>query len=162
MKWGIQMKLLFKERLFSWLDSYDIFDEYGEVVYRVEGQLSFGHTLHINDAYDRHIGTVKQVLLSWLPKFEIYENDVLKGYIEKELTFFKAKYHLDFLGWHIDGDLFEWDYQILDEQDEVIATITKELFNFTDTYSIEITKKENALYALMVVLAIDAEKCSRN
>ena len=29
------MKLLFKQRLFSWLDSYDIFDENGARVYQV-------------------------------------------------------------------------------------------------------------------------------
>ena len=47
------MKLLFRQRIFSWLDSYDIFDENGETVYTVKGQLSFGHKLfiyvHCND-----------------------------------------------------------------------------------------------------------------
>ena len=27
------MKLLFKQRLFSWFDSYDIYDEFGNTVY---------------------------------------------------------------------------------------------------------------------------------
>ena len=39
---------------------------------------------------------------------------------------------------------------------------TKEVFNWTDTYSIEVANPEDGLMALMVVLAIDAEKCSRN
>ena len=30
------MKLLFKQRLFSWFDSYDIYDEAGNTVYVVE------------------------------------------------------------------------------------------------------------------------------
>ena len=33
------MKLLFRQRFFSWLDSYDIFDEYGNTAYQVEGRL---------------------------------------------------------------------------------------------------------------------------
>ena len=37
----------------------------------------------------------------------------------------------------------------------------KELFHWADTYVIDIERAEDALYALMVVLAIDAEKCSR-
>ena len=37
------MKLLFKQRLFSWFDSYDIYDEAGNTVYVVKGQLSWGH-----------------------------------------------------------------------------------------------------------------------
>lgn len=45
------MKLLFKQRIFSWLDSYDIYDEKGETVYTVKGQLSFGHKLFIYNKY---------------------------------------------------------------------------------------------------------------
>ena len=40
------MKLLFKQRFFSWLDSYDIYDEHGNTIYTVEGKLSWGHCLH--------------------------------------------------------------------------------------------------------------------
>jgi uncharacterized protein YxjI len=34
------MKLLFKQRFFSWFDSYDIYNEAGDIVYTVKGQLS--------------------------------------------------------------------------------------------------------------------------
>lgn len=34
------MKLLFRQRIFSWFDSYDIYDEWGNTVYTVRGQLS--------------------------------------------------------------------------------------------------------------------------
>ena len=40
------MKLLFKQRLFSWLDSYDIYDENEQTVYVVKGQLAIGHCLN--------------------------------------------------------------------------------------------------------------------
>lgn len=36
------MKLLFKQRFFSWFDSYDIFDESGNVIFIAKGQLSWG------------------------------------------------------------------------------------------------------------------------
>ena len=39
------MKLLFKQRLFSWFDSYDIYDEAGTPVYTVQGRLAWGHKL---------------------------------------------------------------------------------------------------------------------
>ena len=62
------MKLLFKQRFFSWFDSYDIYNEAGETVYTVEGKLSWGHCLHILDAAGNHIGTVKERVLTLLPK----------------------------------------------------------------------------------------------
>ena len=156
------MKLLFKQRFFSWFDSYDIFGEDGATLYTVKGQLAWGHLLKIFDAQENEVGTVKQKILTLLPKFELYQNDSYLGCITKEFTFFKPKFDIDFNGWHIEGDFFEWDYSILDGQGNCIATVTKELWNWTDTYVIDVADPADALYALMLVLAIDAEKCSRD
>ena len=156
------MKLLFKQRFFSWFDSYDIFDETGETVFTVEGKLSWGHKLHILNHHGEHIATVKQVVLTWLPKFELYEGDRYIGSINKKLTFLKPQYEIDFNGWNITGNFLEWDYNIVTSSGQTVATVNKELFNFTDTYTIDTINDSDALYALMVTLAIDAEKCSRN
>lgn len=156
------MKLLFKQRLFSWFDSYDIYNEAGETVYTVKGQLSWGHCLRIFDTYGNEIGTVKERILTFLPKFEIYLGDKYIGCISKEFTFLKPKYNIDYDGWHIEGDFFEWDYSILSQDGQNIATVSKQLFNLTDTYIIDVNDSQDALCALMLVFAIDAEKCSRN
>ena len=156
------MKLLFKQRFFSWLDSYDIYDEAGRTVYTVKGELAWGHCLKIYDAHGREVGTVKQRLLTWLPKFEMYLKDQYLGCISRELTFFTPKYHIDCNGWQVEGDWFEWDYQILDDAGRAVASISKELWNWTDTYVINVINPQDALCALMLVLAIDAEKCSRS
>ena len=50
----------------------------------------------------------------------------------------------------------------MDESYDTVAIIRKEIFNFTDTYVINVKDPEKALDALMFVLAIDAEKCTRN
>lgn len=155
------MRLLFKQRLFSWFDSYDIYDEAGNVAFSVEGKLSWGHKLVIYDAYHREVGMVLQRVLTFLPKFEIYEFGNYLGCISKEFTFFTPRYDIDFNGWHIEGTLMEWDYSIYDGNGRSVAEISKELFHFTDTYVIDVRDPQDALRALMFVLAIDAEKCSR-
>ena len=155
------MRLLFKQRIFTWFDSYDIYDENQQPVFTVEGQFYWGHCLHILDRGGYHVGTVQEKVFSWLPSFEIYEGETYMGRITKEFSFFKPSFSLDFKGWTIDGDWFEWDYQIMDGS-RVVATITKELFHWADTYVIDVENSADALYVLMVVLAIDAEKCSRN
>lgn len=156
------MRLMFKQRLFSWFDSYDIYDENGEVVYTVEGQISWGHCLKIFDAFGREIGMVKERVLSLLPKFEMYLDGAYIGCISKEFTFLRPKYNIDCNGWHIEGDFFEWDYRILGTYGQNIATVDKQIFNFTDTYVIDVYEPQNVICALMLVLAIDAEKCSRD
>ncbi|MBQ6699581.1 MAG: LURP-one-related family protein [Oscillospiraceae bacterium] len=156
------MKLLFKQRFFSWFDSYDIYDENGNTVYSVEGQLAWGHCLKIFDTSGREIGMVKERILTFLPKFEMYLYDDYIGCISKEFTLFKPAFNIDCNGWHVEGDFFEWDYRIIGSRGENIASVSKELFNWTDTYVIDINDPRDALCALMLVLAIDAEKCSRN
>ena len=69
------MRLIFKQRLFSWFDSYDIYNQAGETVYSVKGQLSWGHCLKIFDNREREIGTVRERVLTLLPKFEMYLED---------------------------------------------------------------------------------------
>ena len=155
------MKLLFKQRFFSWFDSYDIYNEAGQTVYTVKGQLAWGHCLKIYDAQEVEIGTVKERILTFLPKFEMYLGNRYIGCISKEFTFFRPKFNIDCNGWQVDGDWFEWDYQILDGSGRSVANVTKEIWNWTDTYVIDVVNPNDALCALMLVLAIDAEKCSR-
>lgn len=80
------MKLLFKQRMFSWFDSYDIYDENENTVYVVKGQLSWGHCLKIFDTEENELGTVKQEVLTWLPKFELYEGENYIGCLEREIS----------------------------------------------------------------------------
>ena len=156
------MKLLFKQRFFSWFDSYDIYDEAGNVVYTVEGKLSWGHCLHILDAAGNHIGTVKERVLTFLPKFEMYMGDRYVGCIQKAFTFFTHRFDIDCNGWQVQGSFLEWDYEVTEPCGALVACITKELFNWTDTYVIDVANPMDAMAVLMLVLAIDAEKCSRN
>lgn len=156
------MRLLFKQRFFSWLDSYDIYDEAGQTVYTVKGQLAWGHCLKIFDANGYEVGTVKEKVLTWLPKFDMYLGQQYIGCIRKEFTFLRPKFTIDCNGWQVEGHWLEWDYRILNGMGQEVATVTKELFNWTDTYVIDVQNPSDALCALMLVLAIDAEKCSRD
>ena len=156
------MKLLFKQRFFSWFDSYDIYNEAGQTVYTVKGQLSWGHCLKVFDPHGNELGTVKERVLTYLPKFEVYLGAQYIGQISKEFTLFRPKYNIDFNGWHIEGNWLEWDYSIVGAGSEPVATVSKQIFQWTDTYMIDVARERDALCALMFVLAIDAEKCSRN
>ena len=156
------MKLLFKQRFFSWFDSYDIYDEAGNTVYVVKGELSWGHLLRIYDAAGNDLGMIKEKVLTWLPKFEMYLGERYIGCISKEFSFFKPRYNIDCNGWQISGDWLEWDYTIQGSSGQTVATVSKEIWNWTDTYVIDVSDPQDALCVLMMVLAIDAEKCSRN
>ena len=125
----------------------------------MKGALSWGHCLHIYDADDNHVGTVKEEILTFLPKFAMYVHDLYIGQIKKEFTFFKPRFTLDCNGWEVNGDFLEWQYDVLDNG-RPIMHVTKEFWHFTDFYVLDIEEPQNQLYALMIVLAVDAAKCS--
>ena len=155
------MKMLFKQKIFSWFDSYDIFDENHEILYTVKGQFGWGHVLKIFDRNGNEVGMIKEKVFTWLPKFIIYKNDVEVGYIRKEFTFFKPKFTIDYNSWRVEGDFLGWDYRIYSNEKK-IAKVTKQLFKLTDTYVIDVDNPSDALDALMLVLSIDVEECTRN
>lgn len=152
------MKLIFKQRVFSWFDSYDIYDEYGNTVFTVEGKMSWGKKLHINDASGTHIATLQQKIFSFMPTFDIFLGERHVGSIKKEFTFFTPSFNIDFNGWHVEGNFLEWDYNIKNESGDIVATLEKKIMNWTDTYVLEIAEAYDAVTVLMVALAIDAEK----
>ena len=79
----------------------------------------------------------------------------------KRFTFFRPSFDIDYRGWYVQGDFFEWDYTILNSANKKVATVYKELLHLTDTYIIDVRDSRDVLDVLMLVLAIDAEKCSR-
>lgn len=155
------MKLLFKQRFFSWFDSYDIYHEDGSTAFTVEGKLSWGHRLEIYDPEHFYLGRIQEEVFTLLPRFVLYEGENRIGLLQKEFTFFKPRFSLDCNGWEVNGDFMGWDYQVTDGAGRFIMSASKELFHLTDTYVIDVPDPENALLALMIVLAIDAAKCSQ-
>ena len=84
----------------------------GDTVYTVEGQLAWGHCLKIFDPAGNELGTVKQRVFTFLPKFELFLGDSYLGCIYKEFSLFVPRFNIDCNGWQVDGSFMEWDYRI--------------------------------------------------
>lgn len=156
------MKLLIRQRVFSWTDSYDVYDETGEARYEVTAEFfSFGHKIHV---YDKRTGTevgaIHEKLFTFLPRFEIVIRDHVVGTVSKELSFFVPRYHVDYRGWDVEGDFMGWDYTVTDGRTRVM-TISKELLRWSDTYVLGYSDPANEIPGLLLVLAIDAANCSK-
>ena len=157
------MKLILKQKLFSILDSFEVYGEDGNTVYKVKSELALGHKLKILNAQGETVGEVKQKLIAITPTFELHENGKKIGALKKKLfKLFGSAYTIEELGWTAKGNFTEWNYSIEDSNGNRVATIGKQLLNLTDTYAIDVANPQYALYALMFVIAIDAEKCSRD
>ena len=157
------MQLLIKQRIFSWTDSYDVYDENGEARYEVADEfLSLGHQIHVYDKRSgQEVGSIHQKFFTFTPEFEIVINGQVQGTIRKEFTFFTPRYEVSYRGWDVEGDLMGWDYRVMQGNMEIMS-ITKELFNWSDTYVLRYQNPANEMPGLLLVLAIDAVNCSKN
>lgn len=154
------MRLLIKQRVFSWTDTYDVYDENGNVKYFVKAEfLSLGHRIHIYDIHQNEIGLIKEKLLTLLPVFEIETGGVTRGQIAKKFTLFKPKYEVDFNGWRVEGDFMGWDYEVYSGCSSIIH-ISKELFHWGDTYVIDFGNPQDEVMGMLLVIAIDAANCT--
>ena len=154
------MKLLIKQRVFSWTDTYDVYDESGNTKYFVKAEfLSLGHKIHVYDTEEQEVGMIREKLMRLLPTFEI-EGAGIRGKIEKKISLLKPKYQVDFNGWQVKGDFMAWNYDVTDKHGNIAAHITKELLHWGDTYVIDYADPADELMALLLVIAIDAANCS--
>lgn len=156
------MRLLIKQRVFSWTDTYDVYDEWEQVKYFVKADFfSLGHQIRVYDRNDREVGCIREKLLSFLPAFEVEQNGVTVGTVQKRFSFFKPRYEVDYKGWRVEGDFLGWDYEVYDGC-SVAAHISQKPLHWGDTYVIECADGEDELACLLLVVAIDAANCEND
>lgn len=157
------MQLLIKQRVFSWTDTYDVYDETGAAKYFVKAEFfSFGHQIHVYDkCTGQELGSVHQKLFTLMPTFEIVIGGQVRGTVRKKFTFFSQNYQVDYRGWDVEGDFMGWDYRVMQGAVEVMS-ISKELFRWGDTYALRYGNPANELPGLLLVIAIDAANCSND
>lgn len=152
------MKLYVKPRAFSWFDNYKIFNEEGESVYSIKGELSWGHCLKMYDMEGKEVCVIRENRDALLPKFEMYVDGNYIGSINKEGDMDKNAYTIDYNDWRVEGDLMETEYRLYNGLGYQVAIMSKEVLSQKDTYRIKITNPEDELLILMITVAIDAEK----
>ena len=98
------MKLYIKQKVFSWMDRFTVFDETGADKYHVEGEFfSWGKKLYVTDLTGHETAFIQQKVFSMMPRFFVYIDGVERAEIVKRLTFFYEKYEIEGLDWTISG-----------------------------------------------------------
>ena len=137
-------------------ERFDIKDDRGNVAYQVEGSFfKIPKTFTIYDASGEQVSEISKEVLTFLPRFEIQLSNGDSFYIRKKLTFFRDKYEFDNLGLRIEGNIWDLNFKLLDDRDQVIAEITKEIFHLTSTYSVTVYEDSYADLVISLCVAID-------
>ncbi len=149
------MRLIIKQKVFSWGDKFFVTDTNGDIKYIIQGEVfSLGKKLHIYDSDSNEVAFISQKLLSIKPCFLIFRDKIKTAEIVKDFSFFRPSYSIDGLNWKIDGNLLAHKYTIK-ENGISIAIIDKEFFTWGDSYTLDISDSAEEIIALSVILAID-------
>ena len=150
------MNFYMKQRVFSWKDRFEIYDDAGNVRYYVEGEVfTFGKKLHVMDANGNEVVFVHEKVWSMFPRYYIDRNGQQVAEVLREFSFFKPRYTIYGLDWKIFGDFWDHEYEI-NNGILPIVRVSKEWFTFGDAYQISIDDSVDEAVAIAVVLVIDA------
>ena len=137
-------------------ERFDIKDDRGNIDYQVEGSFfQIPKSFTIYDAQGQTVSQISKIFLTFLPRFEIKLSDGTSFYIRKKLTFFRDKYEFDDLGLRIEGNIWDLNFKLLDNRDQVVAEITKELFHLTSTYQVNVYDEAYSDLVISLCVAID-------
>lgn len=156
------MTLYLKQRIFTISDKYSIFDENEDPVFNVEKQFfSIPSRFIISDINGNELFVLKKNFTLFLASYDIYKGYYLCASVQKELSFFKAKFSVksQYGNFVIDGDIFDHNFSILKDGIS-IGSVNKKLFAFSDSYVLDIIDDKNAAFFCALVIAID--NCMHN
>ena len=137
-------------------ERFDIKDDRGVVNYQGEGSFfQIPKTFIIYDAYGEQVSEISKEFFTLLPRFNIQLRDGSNFVIRKKLTFWRDRYEFDNLGLRIEGNIWDLNFKLLDDRDQLVAEIRKEIFHLTSTYTVTVYEDSYADLVISLCVAID-------
>ena len=86
------------------------------IMFSIQSAVVFhgGHKLDVYDPSGHCLATIKEEILTFMPRFSFYIDNHYIGSFQKKLSFLFPKYVLEFNDRSIDGDFMNWNYTISD------------------------------------------------
>ena len=151
------MKLYIKQRIFSFSDKYDIYDENENLVYHVDSEFfSLVAKLRLLDVNDRELFFIRGKFRFLLSEYDIESNGELCATIFQKMAFFKSSLYVEskYGQFDIEGDFMDMDYDIY-YNGTLFGGIHKKWLSWGDSYELDIPSPENAAFFCAMVIAID-------
>ena len=158
--WEVHMaRYTMRQRLVSIGEDFDITDEYGNLVYRVDGKvMRLRETFVIEDSRGREVATIREKKLALRESMNVSRGGATIATIRKaRFAPLRDRFSIDVVGGQdmiAQGDILHHEYEI-HRGDDAVARISKQRFALSDTYGIEIAPGEDEGLVLAVAVAID-------
>jgi uncharacterized protein YxjI len=155
------MRFHIKERAWTLREEFIVRDQGGQPVFKVQGKFfHIGDNLRIIDLYSNaEVAHIKQHIIAITPHYEIYQNGAHWASLHENLLhLFGERFKITLADgeiYHIQGNIWNWDFAVSDSQGNLLAQISKRISLFRDSYAVEVAQNVNV--PLMIALAICIE-----
>ncbi|MBR3225214.1 MAG: LURP-one-related family protein [Atopobiaceae bacterium] len=134
----------------------DITDSDGNVVYHSQRKtVSIHDKTEVVDSEGKPVAHIEKVIPSVRDLYLVTLDDGMSFEFASELLHVvNVVYNISELGWQLRGRLAAWNFQIYDEDGQVIAVISEKAVSIHDKYCIDIyrTEQEGTVIAILVAL----------
>lgn len=157
-KRGIIMKLYLKQRVFTLIDSYDIYDSTQMPVYSVKRRyLEFPPGFDIYTNSGESIFSVRRHYKFFVRSYDILHNGMSVATLDQRFSLFERAFDITTVTgdtFAVEGDYFAWNFTIT-KNGMPYASIKKVLLSWGDSYEIDVYDDRECAFATALVIAID-------
>ena len=151
------MKFYIKQKVFSFKDQFAIKDVEGNDLYKVEGKVfSLKNKLELQDMQEDVKLKAEKKLFRLLQEYTIFSTNDEQVAIVKRKFGIKPKFLVTVDGREltVNGSFFQHSFEILQDE-KLIATFTKKVISWGDSYEIDILDESRLELNLFIVVIID-------
>lgn len=150
------MILTIKKQGLASKETYNVFTEDEKLEYKVIADLfSFVRQFSVYDNNENLIGRIRKKYISVLPTYIITKCGIDIGTINRKTTLLKTEFEIKYKNYIAKGDILNWNFEIINANNKVIANITKEPLHLVSSHKINILNKEDAVDIILLVIAIE-------
>ena len=155
------MRFYLRERAWTLRDQFLVRDQDGQAVFKVVGKFfHIGDNLSVIDlASNAEVAHVKQRLIALTPHYEIYRDGQHWASLhEKMLHFLGERFVIKLENGqtcHINGNIWNWDFAVSDDQGNLLADIGRRISIFRDSYGIDVAQGVNVPFIIALAICIE-------
>lgn len=151
------MKLYMKAKIASIHNKIEITNEAKEPVYHIQSKvLSLHNVTYLRDAEGGDVATItgKVVSLHDIHRIEMHDGRTVE--LRSELLHLtRDVLDIEALGWRLEGDIVQHNYQLADSQGQVLARTHRKWLTLHNTYELEIVDETDMDLIVAVLVALD-------
>lgn len=150
-------------KLLSLHHHIDITDANEQVVYRADSKMiSLHDKTVITDMHGGQVAYIERKLLSLHERHTVTMADGLKFEMSSELLhIIRDITNIEGLGWQLRGNILELNFELYDQNGNIIAVIAQKMISLHDKYCVDIYQPEQEKIVVAILIALQHMICDR-